>query len=130
MNRLPEEYKNKKNFQHLGYRIDVRELYSVAYLAVFPSYYREGGWPRGLTEPMAMGIPVITADNKHSSGAVIDGVNGLIVPIKDSKALAEGIETIVNDESKAKEFGVKSRQKTIDDLNEELIMQELVEAII
>ena len=68
-----ENYQKYENFKHLGYRIDIKELYSICYLAVFPSYYREGGWPRGLTEPMAMGKPVITTDNVHCSGAVIDG---------------------------------------------------------
>jgi N,N'-diacetylbacillosaminyl-diphospho-undecaprenol alpha-1,3-N-acetylgalactosaminyltransferase len=125
-----KKYVNFENFNYLGYRIDIKELYSISYLAVFPSYYREGGWPRGLTEPMSMGMPVITTDNKHCSGAVIDGYNGLIVPIKDSSALAEGIEKIVNDEGLAKEFGQRSREKALLDLNEELIMQDLVEAIL
>lgn len=125
-----ENYQKYENFKHLGYRIDIKELYSICYLAVFPSYYREGGWPRGLTEPMAMGKPVITTDNVHCSGAVIDGYNGLIVPIKDSKALAHGIETLVNNREMAEGFGKKSRKKALEDLNEELIMQDLVKAIV
>lgn len=125
-----EEYQKKDNLKHLGYRVDIKELYSLAYLAVFPSYYREGGWPRGLTEPMAMGKPVITTDNEHCSGAVIDGVNGLIVPIKDSNALASSIERIVNDSGIADKFGEKSRLKALDELDEEKIMQELVKAIV
>jgi len=131
---VPESYINSyehyENFKHLGYRIDIRELYSISYLAVFPSYYREGGWPRGLIEPMAMGKPVITSDNKHCSAAVIDGYNGLIVPTKDSKALANGIELIVNDQALAEKFGRRSREKTLKDLDEEMIMQELVKAIL
>jgi glycosyltransferase involved in cell wall biosynthesis len=67
--------------------------------------------PRGLIEPMAMGKPVITTDNKHCSGAVIDGYNGLIVPIKDSIALDSSIEKIVNDETLAEKFGQRSREK-------------------
>tara|TARA_B100001142_G_scaffold327040_1_gene383766 strand:- start:7032 stop:8195 length:1164 start_codon:yes stop_codon:yes gene_type:complete len=125
-----EEYQKKENLSHLGYRVDIKELYSLAYLAVFPSYYREGGWPRGLTEPMAMGKPVITTDNEHCSGAVVDGENGLIVPIKDSNALAQAIERVVNNDEMAKEFGRKSRLKALEELDEEKIMQELVKAII
>jgi glycosyltransferase involved in cell wall biosynthesis len=131
---VPESYINRyeqyENFQHLGYRIDIRELYSISYLAVFPSYYREGGWPRGLIEPMAMGKPVITSDNKHCSAAVIDGYNGLVVPIKNSKALSNGIELIVKDKVLAEKFGLRSRNKTLEDLDEEMIMQELVKAIL
>ena len=123
-------YENYDNFRYLGYRVDIKELYSISYLAVFPSYYREGGWPRGLIEPMAMGKPVITTDSKHCSGAVINGYNGLIIPVKDSIALANGIEKIVNDESLAEKFGQRSRERTLEDLDEETIMRELVKAII
>ena len=125
-----KRYENYENFKHLGYRVDIKELYSISYLAVFPSYYREGGWPRGLIEPMAMGKPVITTDNKHCSGAVIDGYNGLIFPVKDSIALANSIKKIVNDETLAEKFGQRSREKTLEDLDEETIMQELVKAIL
>ena len=38
-------------------------------------------------------------------------INGLIVPIKDSKALAHGIETLVNNREMAEGFGKKSREK-------------------
>ena len=87
--RYIKKYASHNNFLHLGYRVDIRELYSISYMAVFPSYYREGGWPRGLTEPMSMGKPVITTDNIHASGAVIHGKNGFIVPMKDSYELAK-----------------------------------------
>jgi len=123
-------YEKHENFAWLGYRIDIKELYSISYLAVFPSYYREGGWPRGLTEPMAMGKPVITTDSDHCSGAVDDGVNGLLVPIKNSVSLAEAIEKIVNDEKLASAFGLKSREKAVKELNEELIMNQLINAIV
>ena len=125
-----EGYEAHENFTWLGYRIDIKELYSISYLAVFPSYYREGGWPRGVIEPMAMGKPVITTDSEHCSGAVDDGVSGLLVPVKDSVSLAKAIEKIVNDEKLASDFGLKSREKAVNELYEELIMNQLVKAII
>ena len=123
-------YEKYENFAWLGYRIDMKELYSISYLAVFPSYYREGGWPRGVTEPMAMGKPVITTDSEHCSGAVDDGVSGLLVPVKDAVSLAKAIEKIVNDEKLASGFGLKSREKAVKELDEELIMNQLIKAII
>ena len=123
-------YAEHENFSWLGYRVDIRELYSISYLAVFPSYYREGGWPRGLIEPMAMGKPVITTDSKHCSSAVEDGVSGLLVPTKDSVALTKAIEKIINDEELASDFGLKSREKAVKELDEELIMNQLLNFII
>ena len=124
-----ERYEVYENFSWLGYRVDIKELYSISYLAVFPSYYREGGWPRGVTEPMAMGKPVITTDSEHCSNAIEDGVSGLLVPAKDSVALTKAIEKIVNDEELASNLGLQSREKVARENNEELIMTELLEAI-
>jgi N,N'-diacetylbacillosaminyl-diphospho-undecaprenol alpha-1,3-N-acetylgalactosaminyltransferase len=125
-----KSYEYYANFSWLGYRVDIKELYSIAYLAVFPSYYREGGWPRGLTEPMAMGKPVITTNSEHCSSAVDDGSNGLIIPIKDSNALANAIKKIVNDKILAKTFGIKSREKAVNELDEEFIMNQLINFIL
>ena len=125
-----KNYEKNENFQSLGYRVDIKELYSISYLAVFPSFYREGGWPRGLIEPMAMGKPVITTDNEHCSGAVIDGYNGLIVPIKNSIELAKSIDLIIEDVNLAKKFGENSRKMAIKELDEEGIMEDLIKVII
>ncbi len=124
-----ERYKEHENFTWLGYRIDIRELYATSYLAVFPSYYKEGGWPRGVIEPMAMGKPVITTDSEDCKNAVKDGVNGLLVPAKDSLSLAEAIEKIVNDEELASRFGLRSRKMILKEHNEELIMTQLINGI-
>jgi glycosyltransferase involved in cell wall biosynthesis len=124
-----DRYEEYENFTWLGYRVDIRELYSISYLAVFPSYYKEGGWPRGVLEPMAMGKPVITTDSKDCSNAVEDGVSGLLVPAKDSVALTKAIEKIVNDEELASRFGQRSRETIVQENNEELIMTQLINAI-
>jgi glycosyltransferase involved in cell wall biosynthesis len=124
-----ERYKEYDNFTWLGYRIDIRELYSISYLAVFPSYYKEGGWPRGVIEPMAMGKPVITTDSEDCKNAIKDGVNGLLVPAKDSVLLTEAIEKIVNDEELASRFGLRSRDMILKEHNEEVIMTQLLSAI-
>ena len=124
-----QRYEKNENFTWLGYRVDIEELYSISYLAVFPSYYREGGWPRGVTEPMAMGKPVITTNSEHCSNAVEDGVSGLLVPVRDSVALSRAIEKIVNDEKLATDYGEKSREKVVKENDEELIMNQLIEGI-
>ena len=78
---------------------------------------------------MAMGKPVITTDNEQCSSAIDQGINGLIVPVKDSIALANAIKTIINDKALAKKFGQNSRVKAVKELNEKLIMEKLLKAI-
>ncbi len=118
------------NFSWLGFRNDVKELYAISDIAVFPSFYREGGFPRGLTEPMAMGKPIITTDSVHCRGAVENGKNGYLVPIKDPQALANAIETLIRDDKKREEFGKYSRVKAKRDFNEKNIVSNVIKEFI
>lgn len=131
---VPESYirdtEKKSNLKWLGFRKDVKSLYALSDLAVLPSYYREGGYPRALTEPMAMGKPVIAADSRHCRGTIEHGKNGFLVPAKDSAALADAIETIMLDDKLRKEFGKYSLVKVKRDFDESVILQKAIEQII
>lgn len=73
--------------QYLGTMEDVREAIARADCVVLPSY-REGT-PRVLLEAAAMRRPLIATDVPGCRDVVEDGVNGLLVPVRDSKGLAE-----------------------------------------
>lgn len=51
------------------------------------------GLPNALLEAMALGLPVVATDCPCGGPRTVmqDGVNGLLVPIKDEEALANGI---------------------------------------
>jgi len=117
------------NFRWLGFRRDVRELYALSHLAVLPSYYHEGGYPRALTEPMAMGMPIITTDNVHCRSTVDEGLNGYLIPIRDPVALATAIERLIVDDERLGQFGEHSRTKAEREFNEELIVTRTLRAV-
>src|SRR6185503_15073416 len=98
-------------FRWLGFRRDVPAVIALSDVAVLPSWYREGGYPRGLLEPMAMGKPVIAADTVDCRGPVDPGKNGLLVPPRDSAALADAIDRLVSDAAMRREFGLESRRR-------------------
>ncbi len=127
---VPESYlwesEQAGNFSWVGFRDDVKDLYALSDLAVLPSYYREGGYPRGLTEPMAMGKPVIAADCADCRAPVEEGKNGYLVPPKDSRALADAIERLMNDETKRREFGKYSRLKVEREYEEKVIVRQVI----
>lgn len=76
---------------------DVRPYYEKCSVYVLPSY-REGT-PRTVLEAMSMGRAVITTDAPGCRETVIDGKTGFLVPVKNSKAVAEKmIEFIENPE--------------------------------
>jgi glycosyltransferase involved in cell wall biosynthesis len=72
--------------EYLGASDDVRPHLAAAHVLVLPSY-REGT-PRSVLEAMSMNRAVITTDAPGCRDTVIDGESGLIVPVRDARALA------------------------------------------
>ncbi|MBI3247440.1 MAG: glycosyltransferase family 4 protein [Deltaproteobacteria bacterium] len=89
-------------------RRDMPELYSVMDIVVLPSY-REG-FPRTLMEAAAMSKPVVASDISGCREVVQDGHNGFLVPVKDSQALAEKIQHLLDDPELAAKFGQNGRR--------------------
>ncbi|MFL7792157.1 MAG: glycosyltransferase, partial [Anaerolineae bacterium] len=73
-----------------------------------PSYGKEG-LPRVLMEAAAMGKPVVATDVRGCREVVADGETGLLVPVQDSAALAEGLVTVLSDADLARRLGQAGR---------------------
>ena len=110
------------NLIWLGFQEHVKPLYAIAELAVLPTYYKEGGYPRALLEPMAIGKPVITTNSEDCRAAVEEGMNGLLIPIRDSTALADAIVRIMDNDRLREQFGRYSRIKAVMDFDESKII--------
>jgi len=117
-----ERYKSKTNLHWLGFRDDIEALIKLCDVAVLPSYYKEGGYPRALLEPMAMGKPVIAADTTDCRGPVEHGVTGYLVPPRDSGELTKAIARLIEDPDLRKRFGAKSRDKIEQEFDEDVIV--------
>ena len=65
------------------------------------------GMPNCLLEAMALGMPVISTDCPCGGPATVikDGVNGLLVPVGDTKAMADGICRLIEDKVLAERLG-------------------------
>ncbi len=103
-----DELRRQPNLVWQAFRKDIRELYALADVAVLPSYYQEGGYPRALLEPMALAKPVIAADTPDCRGPVEEGGNGYLVPVRDAGALADRIERLRRDPDLRLRFGRRS----------------------
>jgi starch synthase len=62
---------------------------------VFPSLFE--GFGLVLLEAMAMGLPVVTTEHTAGPDLIRDGVEGFIVPIRSSAAIAEKLELLLRD---------------------------------
>lgn len=95
--------------QWLGKRSDVKELLESSHIFAFPSYYKEG-LPKSCIEAAAIGRPIITCDSVGCRDTVVDGETGFLVPIKDSKTVAEKLDILFEDTELRKTMGIKSRK--------------------
>jgi glycosyltransferase involved in cell wall biosynthesis len=86
-----------------GFRSDVPELLSEAAVSVLPSLSE--GTSNTLLESMAAGIPVIATRVGGNPEVVEDGVSGLLVPPRDSAALAAATARLLEDEALAARLG-------------------------
>ena len=94
--------------QWLGYQTDVLDLLKSCNIFAFPSYYREG-IPKSLIEATAVGRPIVTTNSIGCKETVVDGYNGFLVPIKDSKAFAEKLSILFEDKELRQQMGCNSR---------------------
>ena len=91
-----------------GLRSDMPQVLAAAQLVVLPSYYGEG-LPKVLIEAAACGRAVITTDHPGCRDAIDPGISGLLVPVRNSLALAEAMETLINDPIQCKIMGDAGR---------------------
>lgn len=102
-----ERWRDEGVIEYVNFLDDVRPAYAKASVFVLPSYYREG-IPRSILEAMAMGRPVITTDTPGCRETVQPGLNGFVVPPKDTAALVRAIRTFVDQPSLVASMGSES----------------------
>ncbi|WP_309606579.1 glycosyltransferase [Phenylobacterium sp.] len=86
----------------LGWRRDPSALYRAADICVFPSRYEPLG--NVVIQAWAHGLPVIAAASQGPGSLIEDGRDGLLVPIDDPGALANGVRLLLEEPSLRAEF--------------------------
>ena len=104
-----EAWQSEQIIEYLGFRDDMPELLAMTSIVTLPSYYGEG-LPKILIEAAACGRPVVTTDHPGCRDAILPDKTGLLVPIKDSKMLADALERLLVDKSLRKSMGGAARR--------------------
>jgi glycosyltransferase involved in cell wall biosynthesis len=92
-----------------GFREDISELLASFDLSVLPS--RSEGFGRVNLEAMAMGKPVISTKIGGIPEVVLDGVTGILVPPRDSKALSHAVMMLLSDSHLRESMGQEGRRR-------------------
>jgi glycosyltransferase involved in cell wall biosynthesis len=78
---------------------------------VLPTFFACEGHPGVIIEAMHAGVPVISTQHRAIPELVVDGENGILVPVRDSHALAEAIKQIALDRPLRERMGQANYRK-------------------
>jgi glycosyltransferase involved in cell wall biosynthesis len=92
----------------LGYVREPAEVLAQAQLFVLAS--RSEGLPRSVLEAMRAGLPVVASAVGGIPEAVTDGIEGLLVPRGDPRALAAALSALLGSGERRKQMGWHARR--------------------
>ncbi|MBF6652513.1 glycosyltransferase family 1 protein [Flavobacterium columnare] len=121
---LPEtltEIDENINIINVGYQSDVRPYFKVANVLVFPSY-REG-FPNVLMQAGAMGLPAIVSNINGCNEIIEEEKNGLIIPVKNSKAIEEAMRKVYQEKSLFDQLKSNARQMIVSRYEQKIIWE-------
>ncbi len=93
------------------YGVEKDALFRNTDIFVFPTFYHNECFPLVLLEAMQYGLACISTSEAGIPDIIDNGKTGLIVPKKDSIALAESIEKLINDRMLCQQMGQAGRKK-------------------
>jgi glycosyltransferase involved in cell wall biosynthesis len=111
--------------EHMPWSDDMAAVWQSAHIAVLPSY-REG-LPKALLEAAASARPIIATDVPGCREIARAGINALVVPPRDAKALAAAIEKLAQDASLRARFGAAGRDLVVNEYAESIVVRETLD---
>jgi len=103
-----------------GQNDDIPGVWAQSHIAVLPSY-REG-LPKTLLEAAACGRAVIASNVPGCREIVQHEQNGLLVPVKDSKALADAIYRLIKYPNLRRQMGQAGRKLVEEEFAESVVV--------
>lgn len=91
-------------------RYEVPALFRWADVLVLPSISDTFGMV--ILEAMAAGVPVIASENTAAPDVVRDGIDGFVVPIRDSDSIAVHLERFLEDSELLEEMSREARSRS------------------
>ncbi|MGE0528704.1 MAG: glycosyltransferase family 4 protein [Bdellovibrionales bacterium] len=105
----------------LGFRTDMDHVYPDADIVCLPSY-REG-LPLTLIEASACGKPLVATDVPGCRDVVRAGENGILVPVRNAAALAEGLRQLLLDSELRDRMGTRARDLAVERFEKQRVVQ-------
>ena len=91
-----------------GFADDIHEIMRNSAMYVSSSDYE--GISNSMLEALGMGVPTVVTDCPVGGARMMikNGINGILVPVGDAKALYEGMKKIIEDEEFSKKISAEA----------------------
>ena len=106
-----------------GFRDNITDVWRESHIAVLPSY-REG-LPKSLLEAASCGRPIITT-NVPGCKEMVNGKNGILVEVKNSKKLAQAIIKLSKEKELLTAMGQESRKMVVEKFSDEVVNRQML----
>jgi len=116
---------NEGLVESLGHIENIESVLTNVDIVVLPSY-REG-LPRILLEAASMGLPLVSTDVPGCREIVKNNINGLLVPVKDSKSLAVAIEYLIDNPIERSRMGRAGREMVLNEFDEKIVIDDTID---
>lgn len=106
-------------------RRDMEIVYALFDIFALPT--QRDSFPRSLIEAAAMALPIVASDIQGCQVVVENEKSGLLVPLKDAKALANALERLLENPGFAKGLGANAHKFALENLDEQKICQRILD---
>jgi len=103
------KWEKESDIELRGFNAHMEEVIPTALIVALPSY-REG-FPKVLIEAAACGRAVVTSNVPGCRDAIVNNVTGILIPKKDSYALANSISFLLDNPVYCRELGKNGRKR-------------------
>jgi len=114
-----DSWESLPNVKYLARRSDIADILKGSHIVCLPSY-REG-LPKSLLEALSCGRPIITTDVPGCREVCNDGVNGLLVPARDSISLSHAIIKLTINPELRQAMGRAGRVRAESEFSNEIV---------
>jgi glycosyltransferase involved in cell wall biosynthesis len=115
---------NNRNIISVGFQSDVRPYLALSDALVFPTY-REG-FPNVVMQAGAMGLPSVVTNINGCNEIIIEGENGIIIPVKDKEALEESMRLLLKDTALTNKLKEKARRMIVNRYEQQLVWEAIL----
>lgn len=119
------QWREEGDVELWGFQSNMAQVLAEADIVCLPSY-REG-LPKALLEGMAAGLACVTTDVPGCREAVVNGMNGLLVPPKDYRALALALRKLILDPVLRQRMGQQGKAMAANEFSSQIVCNQTLE---